>query len=358
MSKFALLGKVLLSWLAANPRDMPWKKTKDPYKIWVSEIILQQTRVAQGTPYYLTFIQRFPTVFDLASASEEAVFKVWEGLGYYRRARHMHETAQFIVTHYEGVFPNTYEEILALKGIGEYSAAAIGSFAFGLEKAVVDGNVSRLISRLFGIEEEVQSLTGKLKIKEIAQRALSLSADPSQHNQAIMNFGAMVCLPKAPVCHTCPFAKACYALEHKRVDELPKKKAKKKRKKRYFHYYVIRQNKEVYLRRREAEDIWKGLYEFHLVETKSLSQPFNKEELMQELEIVGHCALKPALKSYKQNLTHREILASFHELTLAESTQWNHQNYHKIDAEELDTYPFPKVIHCYLVDKSITLFDN
>ncbi|OCK43622.1 A/G-specific adenine glycosylase [Tenacibaculum soleae] len=258
----------LLNWYLKNKRDLPWRKIKDPYMVWLSEIMLQQTRVAQGLPYFMTFTSEFKTVFDLAKAEESKVLKLWQGLGYYSRARNLHFTAKYIANELNGVFPNNYKELLKLKGIGDYTASAIASICFNEPVAVVDGNVYRVLARYFGIKTPINSTKGIKEFKELAQNLIDVS-QPGAYNQAIMDFGAMQCKPQNPLCDTCPFSESCVALAKKLVKELPVKDKKLKIKKRYFNFLVIvTDNDETIIKERKGKGIWQGLYQFPLIETE------------------------------------------------------------------------------------------
>lgn len=257
--------QVILSWYQKNSRDLPWRTAKSAYYIWLSEILLQQTRVNQGLPYYIKFINEFPNITSLANASEDKILRLWQGLGYYSRARNMYATAKYIVNELNGAFPDTYKEIVKLKGVGEYTAAAIASFAFGEKVAVVDGNVFRVLSRIFGIEDNILSTTGKKKFQAIATELL-----PNHHtdiyNQAIMEFGALQCTPAKPDCNGCPCAHFCYARLHKRQSELPVKIKNNKKRLRLFTYQVIAHKDTLLMQKRMGKDIWAGLYQFPLQE--------------------------------------------------------------------------------------------
>lgn len=254
-------------WYSIHKRELPWREATDPYKIWLSEIILQQTRVDQGIAYYLKFTNKFPTIFDLASALEDVILKLWQGLGYYSRARNLHATAKNIVTNYHGKFPETYNEIIKLKGIGPYTAAAISSIAFNLPYAAIDGNIYRIFSRYFGIATPIDSEKGK---KEIQQIAFDLMPENGAgfHNQALMDFGALQCVPKSPKCNQCPVGELCYAFQHNQVDQLPVKSKKTKQRVRYFYYYLVECSEEILLEKRIENDIWQNLYQFPLLEGK------------------------------------------------------------------------------------------
>jgi A/G-specific adenine glycosylase len=262
----------IYKWYTKNQRHLPWRETTDPYKIWLSEIILQQTRVEQGTSYYLNFIDRFSTINDLANANEDEVLKLWQGLGYYSRARNLHATAKNIYQNYNGNFPENYHEIIALKGIGPYTAAAIASIAFGLPFPALDGNIYRVLARYFGIFESPASGKGKKVFLKIAEEIIP-NENPGFHNQALMEFGALQCVPKSPNCSVCPVKTACFAFQKKQVEILPIKMVKLKQRTRYFYYYFIDSGENTWLEKRTGDDIWKNLYQFPMVETeKELSE--------------------------------------------------------------------------------------
>jgi len=258
-------SKKLITWYLQNKRTMPWRETKDPYRIWLSEIILQQTRVAQGLPYYLSFTEAFPTVFELASATEEQVLKLWQGLGYYSRARNLHTTAKHIVNDLEGVFPDNYKGLLELKGVGDYTASAIASICYDEPTPVVDGNVYRVLSRYFGIDTPINATAGIKEFKELAVQLMD-HEQPATYNQAIMEFGALQCKPKNPYCIVCPLNDSCVSLDKGTIGELPVKLKKVKVKKRYFNYLVYDNANQTVLQQRLGKGIWEGLYEFPLIE--------------------------------------------------------------------------------------------
>lgn len=259
--------EILINWYSANKRDLPWRKTKNPYLIWLSEIILQQTQVKQGLPYYEAFVTQFPTVFHLAKADELQVLKLWQGLGYYSRARNLHFTAKHIANELNGCFPDTYSDILKLKGVGDYTASAVASICFNEATAVVDGNVYRVLSRYFGVTTPINSTKGIKEFKTLAQE-LIYENDPATFNQAIMEFGAMQCRPKNPDCMFCPFRESCMAYNKGMVEELPVKLKKIKVKQRYFNFLVFfTEDQKTVLEKREGKGIWQNLYQFPLVET-------------------------------------------------------------------------------------------
>ncbi|MBL7806301.1 MAG: A/G-specific adenine glycosylase [Saprospiraceae bacterium] len=338
----------LLDWSAQNPRPMPWKGEKDPYKIWLSEIILQQTRVEQGLPYYQKFIRHYPTVLHLANAPEDQLLKDWEGLGYYSRARNLHAAARYIAHHLDGGFPQTYEAIRQLKGVGPYTAAAIASFGYGLPHAVLDGNVYRVLSRIFGIDTPINTPQAQRQFTELAQYLLHPDK-PAAHNQALMDFGAIYCTPAQPQCHTCPFQDHCQARLQNKVLLLPVKQKAPERKKRTFHYLVVHHGGQVYVRKRTGKDIWKGLWEFPCTEN-----PIS-EVLLSDT--------KAKLSGpFRQLLTHQEITAYFYEMefqealpaTLTACGLLNDCRAMPFEALKKNI-AFPKVIDCFFQSKALTL---
>jgi A/G-specific adenine glycosylase len=255
-------------WYSFFKRDLPWRNTRDPYLIWLSEIILQQTRIEQGLAYYLKFTEEFPTISALASASEDQILKLWQGLGYYSRARNLHFTAQYVAKNYNGKFPEEYRLILLLKGIGEYTAAAIASISFNQAWPAVDGNVFRVLSRFFGISEPIDTSAGKKIFTELAAELIK-GTDPGMHNQALMEFGALQCTPQKPDCFQCPLQEQCYAFTTKKTTDLPVKLKKTKQRDRYFNYFVLSHGNNTWLKKRIGKDIWKNLFEFPMIETSS-----------------------------------------------------------------------------------------
>jgi len=301
-------------WYLNNQRDLPWRKSKNPYLIWLSEIILQQTRIAQGTSYYEKFADEFDTIFDLAEADEKKILKLWQGLGYYSRARNLHSTAKIIASQYDGQFPESYADLIKLKGIGDYTASAIASIAFDQPHATVDGNVFRVLSRVFGISTPINESKGIKQFKLLAQNLLDQN-DPGTHNQALMEFGALVCTPKKPKCDTCIFNHTCFARQEKSIDKLPVKLKKLKIKKRYFNYLVFDINGEsTLIKQRIHKDIWQNLYEFPLYE--SLDEVTDETELVKmirtELLFDGSFTLsKHNTVPVIHKLTHQIISTSF-----------------------------------------------
>lgn len=346
----------LLQWYVPGSRPMPWKQERDPYLIWLSEIILQQTRVEQGTPYFDRFKKAFPTVADLANAPEDQVMKLWQGLGYYSRARNLHAAAKYITNDLGGKFPASYDNLLNIKGVGPYTAAAIASFAYNLPHAVVDGNVYRVLSRYLGIETPTDSTDGKKLFHQLAHEALP-SGRSADFNQAIMDFGATVCKPALPNCSTCPMQQDCYALRHNLVSTLPIKQGKVKVKERYFNYLVIKYQGDIYLKKRTEKDIWRNLYDMPLIESDKL---LSKNSIKQHEYWQQHIApLKPsnitALGPFTQKLTHRKINARFFELEVQLKPDHERLGWVRVQHENLSTFAFPKIVDCYFKDNTLYL---
>jgi A/G-specific adenine glycosylase len=337
-------SKGLLQWhVTKNNRQMPWKEEKSPYKIWLSEVILQQTRVEQGLSYYLKFIATYPTITKLALAKDDEVFKLWEGLGYYSRCRNLLQTARYIAFELKGSFPKTYEEISKLKGVGPYTAAAIASFAFNLPYAVVDGNVNRVLARVFGINTPIDSTEGKRLFAGLAQSLLGNNT-PAMYNQAIMDFGATICKPKQPQCSVCPFVKKCDAHKNDAIASYPGKLKKIIKTTRYFYFILAKQKQLVYLQQRLEKDIWQNLWQPMLVESeKPLSQSeIIKKAISQKILPVGASFLSTK-GPIKQQLTHQTIVATlaYTQFTAA-FTPKNCQAYTKAEIEKL---AFPKIVN-------------
>lgn len=303
-------SKKIIQWYEENKRDLPWRQTTDPYKIWLSEIILQQTRVAQGLPYYQRFVKTFPTVFSLAKAPQQQVLRLWQGLGYYSRARNLHTCAKMVVEDFGGKFPDSYEELKKLKGIGPYTAAAIASIAFKEPVAVVDGNVFRVLARIFGIEKDIASNEGKAFFFEKANELIP-KEHPDLFNQAVMEFGALHCLPQNPLCNTCVFEKTCVANQHDLQKMLPVKSKKLKVRNRYFYYFVIRHKNKIGMKKREGKDIWQGLYDFYLIETKRSQKV---ESLLNEDTLLKGSGKISESKVYKHILSHQKLIVRFIEI--------------------------------------------
>lgn len=302
----------IIQWFRLNKRSLPWRETSDPYSIWVSEIILQQTRVNQGLEYYRRFVETFPTVDVLAAANETEVLKQWQGLGYYSRARNMHFAAKQIMSDFNGQFPSTYAQIVTLKGVGDYTASAISSIAFGEQQAVVDGNVIRVLARIFGIADAIGSGLANRKFKEMATMLLA-GAEPGEFNQAIMEFGALQCVPQQPRCPDCPLRNICYAVEKGRVSELPAKKSPAKQRQRFFVYVaVVSRNGETIVYKRSQSDVWKGLFEFPLYELNEIPDDDQLMQLVDSVEWIGDDrSIEFGQSMYKHVLSHQIINARF-----------------------------------------------
>ncbi len=344
----------LLQWhMGENDRDMPWKGEKNPYRIWLSEVILQQTRVGQGWAYYEKFIAAFPTVNDLANAPEQTVFKLWEGLGYYSRCRNLIATAKKIAEDYHGNFPSTYEEILSLKGIGPYTAAAIASFAFQLPHAVVDGNVTRVLSRFYAETTPIDSTAGKKLYASLAQELLD-TTQPGIYNQAIMDFGATVCTPRNPLCDACPQQRDCQAYQKDLTAQLPVKEKSIVRKNRWFYFFIIETpDDKTYIRLRSKKDIWEGLYEFPCRETDSplFAEDITSKEFTGPLLGQGPLTVKHISRIYRQELSHQTIQGQFITMQVKKPLT-PLKDYILVDKQRLKEYPFPKFINSWLQDPS------
>lgn len=336
----------LLRWhVFHNKRAMPWKGERDPYRIWLSEIILQQTRVEQGWAYYEKFIKTFPNVHLLADSTQEEVYKLWEGLGYYTRCKNLHATAKIISYEHQGIFPGTYDEIIKLKGIGPYTAAAISSFAFNEKKAVVDGNVQRVLARYFGVSTPVDTPEGKKMFSHLAE-ALIDDDSPAAYNQAIMDFGATICKPKNPLCEGCVQSPDCVAFNNRFVDEVPVKQKKLKIKNRWLYYFIIENGESVYIRKRESKDIWQNLHEFILLETDnehhSLALSFLNELLQhQSYELIAESGI------YSQQLTHQHIKGRFLRIRINGEINLD-GSYRLVKKININDYAFPRFINSYL----------
>lgn len=335
-------ARLLIEWYHEHKRDLPWRNTNDPYLIWISEIILQQTRVAQGYAYYQRFIERFPNLESLAASEENEVLKYWQGLGYYSRARNLHQAAISV----NGVFPVKYEDILKLKGVGTYTAAAICSFAYNQPHAVVDGNVYRVLSRFFGVNEPIDSGKGKKIFASLAHDLLD-KVQPALYNQAIMDFGALQCTPLSPDCTVCPFKNRCFAFNHNMVSSLPIKQNKTKTSERFFYYLLIRDNGNIYLNKRTENDIWKNLYELPLIESNTalaVDDFIRKQEfasIFKENSVVN----VRLLNKTKHVLSHRIIYADFYELEAQDIKMDFLSKYTRLNMVDLELYPVSRLMH-------------
>jgi A/G-specific adenine glycosylase len=341
------IRKKLRLWYQASGRQLPWRETSDPYRIWVSEIILQQTRVEQGRDFYRRFLERFPDLESLARSEEEEVLKAWQGLGYYSRARNMHEAAKQICRNGDGKFPVTYPGLLALKGIGRYTASAVSSIAFGEPRAVVDGNVHRVLSRLFCIAEAPGTYKASSAVLKAAEELLDRN-DPGTHNQAVMELGALICTPRRPGCTGCPLRDHCLAYAQGRIEEFPVRTRAPHRRKRYFNYLVVRSGQCLWMAPRKGKDIWKGLYEFPLIETpaKVSSLSLVRTRAWRELFPGNGHIPGEVTGPFRHILSHQEIHAWFHLLPSRESDSL--PGYVKVCPADLDRYPVPKLISNYL----------
>ena len=324
----ASFAETLISWYDDHKRDLPWRGETDPYKIWVSEIILQQTRVQQGWDYYHRFLDNFPNVKTLAEADEEKVLKVWQGLGYYSRARNMHAAAREIMAEHHGIFPQTYDKIRSLKGIGNYTAAAIASIAFHLPYPAVDGNVIRIVSRIFGICDDVTQPTVLKRITAICETEIDPN-QPGVFNQAAMDFGAMQCVPRNPKCDECPFQSSCYAFKNNLTDTLPIKKKKGESKHRFFHYTIYLSDNQTIIEKRTGSDIWKNMYQFPLTETDSEKWP--EKPVFATREVLSHQIIHAAY--YVKNVKKLPKTA---------------ENQSVIDFDEIEKLPMPKIMTLFL----------
>ena len=334
-------SKKITDWYLINKRDLPWRNTNDPYFIWLSEIILQQTRVDQGLSYYNKFIEHFPTINDLADAKEEIVMKNWQGLGYYNRARNMHYTAKHIANDLDGKFPTSYKEIIQLKGIGDYTASAISSFCFDEVQAVVDGNVYRLLSRYFAIDTPIDTSEGKKLFKELANELINKNK-PGLYNQAIMEFGALQCKPK-PNCNTCPLINSCIAYHKNMIKHLPVKSKKIKQKSRHFNFLVTTDGKYIYIEQRTKKDIWNKLYQFPNIETKAEANSLPDHDHLFKLDQLTI----QSTDQIKHLLTHQKLYCKFW-LLISKKELPNNKQFKKIPINELKTYPVPKVVENYI----------
>ena len=347
--------KALMRWNSIeNQRIMPWKGEKDPYKIWLSEIILQQTRVEQGTAYFNRFVSRFPDIRTLAAADDRVVYKLWEGLGYYNRCKNLLVTARHIAGSLQGKFPDTYPEILSLKGVGTYTAAAIASFAYNLPHAVVDGNVYRVIARYLGISQPSDSSAGKKLFESYAAELLD-TRNPGGYNQAIMDFGATICKPRQPLCTTCVLRKSCFALREGRVDALPVKGKKLKLTDRHFLYLILTYRGRIYMHRRTTGDIWENLYEFTLLETKATGEWTTRELDREVRRCIGHrdFLIGVLSETYRQKLSHQGIHARFLPVKLIRPPK--HSSGEAVPVKMLHTLPLPGIVSKFLKDKKMYL---
>ncbi len=348
-------ARKIIDWHQQNPRELPWSAEleREPYHIWLSEIIMQQTRIEQGKKYYHRFIETYPTVQDLAAAPIDNVMRLWEGLGYYTRARNLHTAANVIAVKLKGVFPATYEELLALPGVGPYSAAAISSFAYNLPHAVVDGNVKRVIARFAGIFESIDDASTHGKISKLAM-AYMKGSSPALFNQAIMNFGALVCKPSSPECDLCPLSKKCYAYQHDLVEELPQRTEKKAPSIRFFHLVDIRKGKYTLLYKREQKDIWHSLYTLPFIETNSVRSPGQKKLAALVSSLLNHSHFDvsgTSIYAAEQKLSHQVIRAKFYRVEITGGGKALPGGFIWATEKEIADVGKPKVVGDYLMSR-------
>jgi len=346
------ISAILAGWYQKHRRSLPWRDTKDPYRVWISEVILQQTRVNQGIDYYYRFLERFPDVGSLASAPLDEVLKMWQGLGYYTRARNLHKAAQHIYYHDRGQFPATYEQWIRLPGIGEYTASAIASFCFDQPVAVLDGNVARFLARLEGIDLPVNSSRGKKELGRLAQAIISRK-DPATHNQAIMEFGSLQCTPQQPDCPSCPLKDRCVAYRCGITHKLPVKQRSPKKRHRHFYYLDIEHQGEVFLHKRQQKDIWNSLYQFPLIETR---QPVDIPELAetkqwQELFSGLNPEINGVSEPYTHLLSHQKIEARFVQVKIQATNHPLEKDYLRLDPKGLQNVAVPRLIDKYLEEE-------
>lgn len=329
------LADHLIGWYSENGRDLPWRQTNNPYIIWLSEIILQQTRVEQGMPYFYKFVETYPTVKDFAQADEEELLRLWQGLGYYSRVRNMHKAAKAVMAEFDGVFPSKYEDVIKLTGVGEYTAAAISSFSINQKEAVLDGNVFRVLARYFGIDTAINSTVGKKQFLALANQVIS-EKHPGLYNQAIMDFGATVCKPKAPDCENCVLRLECFALASGLVASLPVKTKGKASRNRYFNYFVIEKDGDYLFTKRADDDVWANMYEFPLIETDTeieISELQQMEVYKAHFEGVEIMPMGPPIKHI---LSHQNIYARFYRVVddkrlVKKNPSWNYYNSDNLD---------------------------
>lgn len=337
------------SWYSLYKRDLPWRNTRDPYLIWLSEIILQQTRIDQGMAYYSRFADEFPTISALADASEDQILKLWQGLGYYSRARNLHFTAKFIQQNYNGLFPEDHDTILSLKGIGEYTAAAIAAISFNLEYPTVDGNVYRVLSRFFGISEPIDTSSGKKIFHDLAKELIK-GVDPGMHNQALMEFGALQCTPKNPDCNQCPLNERCFAFSNQKIAELPVKQNKTKIRDRYFNYLVLSCKNNTWIRKRVGNDIWKNLFEFPIIETEdeiSTEKLIIQTEFRKIISIADQVVIENVSDWKIHILSHQRIHYRFVRIQLNDEIQLP-EDIFRVNKEDIFNFAVPKLLETYL----------
>ncbi len=349
-SQIKHFAETVLVWDRDIDRGMPWQGEKDPYLIWLSEILLQQTRVEQGLPYFVKFKSQYPTIIDLAKADDDAVFRLWQGLGYYSRCRNLLFSARFIAKDLGGIFPGTYEDILSLKGVGPYTAAAIASFAYGISVPVVDGNVKRVISRFLGVMAPTDGKAGIEEVKEFSKKAINSIKAPALYNQAIMNFGAIHCTPRKPLCDSCPLSIDCFALKMNLVGELPRKEKKIKKKNRYFIYLHIESEDQLLIQQRTQKDIWQQLYQLPLIEVDEKEfADFTLSENRIPIDFqLNDLYSRGSFNGYKQQLTHQRIYAQYLKFSAESPIEIGDKSYLWVSKSQLDKFAFPKLVLDYL----------
>lgn len=339
--------KEIVNWYNTNKRNLPWRNTTDAYVIWLSEIILQQTRVEQGLPYFNRFLENYPTVVDFANASETEILKHWQGLGYYSRGRNMLFTAKQVLDQHQGIFPLTYDKLIKLKGIGEYTAAAISSFANNEAKAVLDGNVFRVFARYFGVEQPINSTLGKRAFVTLANQLID-GQKPSLYNQAIMEFGALQCKPKSPLCAVCPLQKSCFAYLNNKVDVLPIKLKKVKVRERYFNYFLALDDDFILTKQRVAGDVWQQMYDLPLIETDEIAALTDLSFMKLVKDMFGNDVVIKPLSTKKHLLTHQIIYVQFFALDNYIVNFNQHTEIKSVTIEEFKALPHPKVISDFI----------
>jgi A/G-specific adenine glycosylase len=341
--------RILAQWFSLNQRNLPWRNTTNPYHIWVSEVVLQQTRVVQGIGYYHRFIDEFPTVFHLAHATDDEVLKVWQGLGYYTRARNMHLAAKRIVDECNGIIPNTFEQLLGVKGLGHYSAGAIASFAFKEAVPAMDGNVYRVLSRIYGLFASPFTVKGRREFHNLVMDLMDMNK-PDSFNQALLDFGALQCKPRGPMCHNCPFAMYCYAFRNNIIDSLPVKAKKTEPRSRYFTYIIIRYNEDTFIAKRKGNDIWHSLYEFPLIETDTQADPLQilkhpKWKLLFERRKVE---ILHTSNTIKHQLSHQTIMCTFIIVRIRSITKALSTEFVRVNSASLSHYSTPRLIDSFI----------
>ncbi|MFI1772912.1 A/G-specific adenine glycosylase [Thalassobellus citreus] len=336
-----IFSKTLINWYSVNKRILPWRQTNNPYYIWLSEIILQQTQVKQGLPYYEAFVTNYPTVFDLAAANESDVLKLWQGLGYYSRARNLHASAKYVANDLNGIFPDNYKDLLKLKGVGDYTASAIASICFNEATAVVDGNVYRVLARYFGIDTPINSSKGSKEFKQLAQELID-EKNPAEFNQAIMEFGATQCKPQSPDCSVCPFQNGCIAFNKNKISDLPVKIKSAKAKKKHFNFLVfISKDEKTILEKREGKGIWQNLYQFPLVETEKEVNATLLKPLIVQHDLQSNTSFELVLYNKDaiiHKLSHQHLYTKFWIINVEEIKQEG------VLIDEIHNYPVPILI--------------